>query len=124
MEIKQDPFVTNDHIEVETSLSRGTIQTIIHSPLSLRKVTSCWVPHNLTDKNRLDRVQACRENLDKFKSNKWRLCDVITGDESWFYHRQIGRKQSNRSWIGEGESPRTVVRRGRFEPKTMFIIFF
>ena len=43
--------------------------------------------HDLTDKNRKDRVDACRENLAKFKEGKWRLCDVITGDESWFYLR-------------------------------------
>ena len=59
-----------------------------------------------------------------FEENKWRLYGVVTGDESWFYHRQIGRKQSNASWEAEGESRRTVVRQGRFEPKKMFRIFF
>ena len=52
------------------------------------------------------------------------MCDIITGDESWFNHRQIGRKQAKRSRVGKDESPRTVVRQGRFEPKTMFAIFF
>jgi histone-lysine N-methyltransferase SETMAR len=31
---------------------------------------------------------------------------------------------TNKSWIGEGESPRTMVRRRRFEPKNLFSIFF
>ena len=52
------------------------------------------------------------------------MYDVVIGDESWFYHRKIGRKQSNASWVAEGEAPRTMVRRDRFEPKTMFSIFF
>jgi len=30
-----------------------------------------------------------------FREGKWRLCDVVTGDESWFFYRQIGRKQDN-----------------------------
>ena len=47
-----------------------------------------------------------------FEENKWRLYDVLTGDESWFYHRQIGLKQSNASWLAEGESPRTEIRQG------------
>ena len=59
-----------------------------------------------------------------FEENKWRLYDVVSGDESWFYHRQIGRKQSNASWEAEVESLRTVVCQGRFEPKTIFSIFF
>lgn len=122
--IESDPWCTFDEIEAETSLSRGTIQSIIHDHLKLRKLTSRWVPHQLTDKNREDRVRMCQENLAKFKENKWRLSDVVTGDESWFYHRQIGKKQSNSSWVEEGEKARTVARIGRFEPKTMFTIFF
>jgi histone-lysine N-methyltransferase SETMAR len=90
----------------------------------MKKITSRWVPHELSEKNRQDRVRICKENLAKFKENKWRLCDGITGDESWFYHRKIGTKQSNSSWVAEGESPRTVVKRNQFEPKTMFSIFF
>ena len=33
-------------------------------------------------------------------------------------------KQANASWVGEGESQRTIVRRDRFEPKTMVCILF
>ena len=63
--------------------------------LKMKKLTSRWVPHKLTEKNRNDRVRMCEENLAKFKEGKWRLSDVVTGDESWFYHRQILKKQSN-----------------------------
>jgi len=47
----------------------------------------------------------------------------VTGDECIFHHRQVGKKQANKSWVAEGEKPRTVVKPGRFEPKTMFSIF-
>ena len=122
--IENDPCCSYDEIEAETSLSRGTIQTIIHEHLKMRKLTSRWVPHKLTEKNRQDRVRICTENLANFDKKQWRLTDVVTGDESWFYHRQIGKKQTNKSWVAAGEKPRTVVRQGRFEPKTMFSIFF
>jgi hypothetical protein len=46
----------------------------------------------------------CTENLAKFDKKQWRLTDVVTGDESWFYHRQIGKKQTNKSWVAAGES--------------------
>jgi hypothetical protein len=78
----------------------------------------------LSEKNRQDRVSICQYNLQKFKGNQWRLCDVITGDESWFYWRKIGRKQTNASWVAEGEHPRTIVRLGRFEAKTIVCVFF
>ena len=122
--IEANPFSTYDDIQAETSLCHGTINHIIHDCLKMRKITSRWVPHLLSDQNRADRVRLCREYLAKFRNQSWRLGDVVTGDESWFYWRQIGRKQANASWVGEGESPRTIVRRDRFEPKTMVIILF
>ena len=48
----------------------------------------------------------------------------MTGDESWFYHTQIGRKSSNAAWVRREDPPPTVVRRDRFAPRTLFSIFF
>jgi len=75
---------TFDDIVAQTSLCRYTIQGIVHDSLRLRKLASRWIPHELTEKNRQDRVEACRENLDKITKGKWPLCDIITDDESWF----------------------------------------
>ena len=82
------------------------------------------MPHQLTAEQKKERVKLCRENLAKFRAGSWRLCDIITGDETWIYHRQIGDKWTNASWIAEGQSPTTIVRRGRFELKNLFCIFF
>ena len=51
-------------------------------------------------------------------------CDIITGDETKIYHRTIRHKSENASWLGQDESPTTVVRRSKFEGKNLFIIFF
>ena len=60
----------------------------------------------------------------KFESDAWRLCDVVTCDESCFYRKKIGRKSSNSAWIARDDSPPTVVRQSAFSPKTLFSIFF
>ena len=90
--ITNDPHSTYDDIIAETFLSHGTIERIIHGHLKLRKVTSRWVSHQLTAEQKKERVKLCRENLAKFRAGSWRLCDIITGDETWIYHRQIGHK--------------------------------
>lgn len=122
--INEDPHSTIDDLEAETSLSHGTIFTIIHEHLEMRKITSRWVPHKLTLKQKQERVKICKENLKLFQSNSWRLCDIITGDETWIYFRQIGRKAANSSWVNQEESPKTVIRRSKDEPKRLFSIFF
>ena len=37
----------------------------------------------------------CQVNLGRLECGPWRLCDIITGDETWVYHRVIDSKQSN-----------------------------
>jgi [histone H3]-lysine36 N-dimethyltransferase SETMAR len=122
--IEEDPHCTYDEIEAATELSRGIIYTIIHDHLKLQKVISRWVPHQLTLEQKQERVRICQENLTKFRNNSWKLCNIITGDETWIYYRQVGKKASNAYWIGEGQTPQTVVRRDRYEPKMLYSIFF
>ncbi|CAF1083628.1 unnamed protein product [Rotaria sp. Silwood1] len=85
--IEDDPHSTYDDITVETGLSRGTIERIIHDCLKMRKVTSRWVAHQLTDEQKQERFRICRQNLEKFRNGTWRLCNIITGHETWIYHR-------------------------------------
>ena len=49
---------------------------------------------------------------------------MVAGDESWFYHKQIGRKSSNAAWVAKGDPPPTVVGPNKFAPRTLFSIFF
>ena len=56
----------------------------------------------LTDEDRRKRVEDCLENFKLFREDKWRLCVVVTRDESCFFYWQFGRKHDNASWIGEG----------------------
>lgn len=122
--IEIDPRSTIDIIEAQTGINHFTIHQILHHALKLRKLISRWIPYELTDANRKERVDACRENLAMFNEGKWRLCDMVTADESWIYWRQIGRKSYNACWVGEGEHPAVTVRRSQFEPKSMFFISF
>ena len=47
----------------------------------------------------------------------------MTGDQSWFYYKQIGRKASNAVWTSIGGTPPNVVRSSRFAPKLYFASF-
>ena len=49
---------------------------------------------------------------------------MVTGDESWFYHKQIGRRSSNSAWVARDDPPPTVIRQSIFSPKILFSIFF
>ncbi|CAF3727890.1 unnamed protein product [Rotaria sordida] len=57
--IEDDPHSTYNDITIENGLSRGTIERIIHDCLKMRKVTSRWVAHQLTDKQKQERLRVC-----------------------------------------------------------------
>ena len=55
----------------------------------------------------------------------WRLCDITTGGETRIYHRpNWSQSQLTQTGLLKDESSTTVARRGRFEPRTLFSIFF
>ena len=122
--VNDDPHISIDYIATILDISHGSVDTILKQHLGLRKISSRWVPHKLNQQQRQQRIDICIENLQKFESGAWRLCDIVTGDESWFYHRKIKSKQESKAWVAKEESPPTEVRRQLFEEKTMFVIFF
>ena len=63
------------------------INSIIHDYLNLRKVCGGWVLHTLTDGQKQLPLQFCCDSLNRFEEDRSRrLFDIITGDESCFYH--------------------------------------
>ena len=122
--IEENPHVSIRYLAVDTGMSYGTISSIIHDELKLKKLCARWIPHQLTDQRKKQRVDICRDNLAKLRSGEWRLNDIVTDDETWIYHRDIGTKQSNMTWRGQGESPPIVIRRSQSDRKNMFVVFF
>ena len=74
-------------IEAILGISSMAINSIIHNYLSLRKVCARWVPRTLTDDQKQFRLQFCCHSLKRFEEGRSRrVFDIITGDESCFYH--------------------------------------
>ena len=122
--VNDDPHISIDYIATILDISHGSVDAILKQHLGLRKITSRWVPHQLTNEQRQQRVNICVENLRKIENGTWRLCDIVTGDETWIYHRKIKSKEQSKVWVRKDESPPTQVKRQQFEKKTMFVIFF
>ncbi|CAF1664777.1 unnamed protein product [Adineta ricciae] len=104
--VNDDPYLTIEELQEQTNLSNGTIHRILTTHLNVRKVTARYVPKDPTDAQRAERVRICEENLQKVQQETWRLCDIMTGDES------------------RGDPPPTVARQSRYVPRILLAIFF
>ncbi|CAF3911203.1 unnamed protein product [Rotaria sordida] len=93
--VSDDLHVTIVELQEHTGLSYSTVHRILSDHLELRKITARYIAKQLTAYQRSEQVRICKDNLSRFEEGRWHLCDVVTGNESWFFHQQTGRKASN-----------------------------
>ena len=123
--IIEDRHTTIALISDKLGLSIGSIHTIIHEDLRMRKVCSRWVPHLLSDDQKRRRVECASTILSEFgPEGLKRITDIVTGDEKWFYYFQVPHKRQNMVWLGDEDARPTVVKGGFRSRKQMFVVFF
>jgi len=73
-------------LEEHFNLSHGTIWDIVHEGLGYRKVCSRWVPLQLTEDHKKNRVGASLTRLLHFNDHGEDFLEqIITGDETWVH---------------------------------------
>lgn len=89
--------------------------------LGKRYLENCWVPHLLTEANKLNRVRICQQLLQMFGQNDF-LYQLVTVDEIWIDWQNDGAF-NNKSWRGRGENPATTPKRTLMNRKHLTTIF-
>ncbi|KAG5314403.1 SETMR methyltransferase, partial [Pseudoatta argentina] len=65
-------------------ISRSLLHETITETLGYRKLSARWVPKQLTDQHKLNRVEAGQEFLRRYKLHGDEfLRSIVTGDETW-----------------------------------------
>ena len=97
--ILADRRVTVHEIANELSLSVGSVETIIHEQLKFFKVSARWVPQQLTDEHKQQRLDACQALITRYQEeeNKF-LSRIVTCDETWVHHYTPESKRSSMQW--------------------------
>ncbi|CAF4976569.1 unnamed protein product [Rotaria sp. Silwood1] len=124
--IEDDPHSTYEQIEYVLGISSPSIiHSIVHDYLKLRKVCTRWVPHHLTDDQKRWRIPFCRHSLNRFEEGQsCHVFNIITGDESWFYHYNPETKEQSKVWKSKTDPCPTKVHRKKSSGKRMVAVFF
>ena len=81
--IKEDQRRTYKDIEGTLEISSPSVSTILHQHLRVRKISSRWVPHHLSDVLKCTRVEWCTEMLKRFNNgDSRRVSDIVTDEET------------------------------------------
>jgi histone-lysine N-methyltransferase SETMAR len=89
--------------------NKDTVRKILHTKLKLVKRNLKWIPHRLTDAQKLSRVTIARELLVTLKNDeKNDFIHILTGDETWLYYSYPHESMWTRSGVVEERERRTI----------------
>lgn len=85
-------------------ISEGSVHTILHQHLSMRKLFSKWVPRLLTVDQKQQRIDDSESCLELFNRNKQDfLRRYVTMDETWIHHHTPESNRQSAEWTAAGE---------------------
>ena len=94
-----------EEIAQALGLSHGSVSTILHDRLGMRKLIARWVPKSLSDGQMATRALVCSALLKRFRLKDDFLLRLVTEDETWVHYYSQRKKAQSRQWVGPG-SPR------------------
>ena len=103
--VYSDRRIKVEEIAQALGISHGTISTILHDRLGMRKRTARWVPKSLSDEQMATRASVCRALLKRFRSKDDFLLLLVIVDETWVHYFEPENKAQSRQWVEPG-SPR------------------
>lgn len=123
--VMDDRFVTQRCLAQLFGVSKGSIQTIIHEELQMRKVCTRWVPRLLTVEMRRTRMDCSTETMalidedpDRFSSR------LVTGDESWIHFYDPLSPREARAWKHRGSPTPKRPKAEKSAGKVMMSVFW
>ena len=82
--LMDDNRSTYQIIQKELDIGSAAVHKIIHEELHVKKVVCRWVPHNLTEHQKEERVRISKETLELLNDGGHRIISkIVTSDETY-----------------------------------------
>ena len=120
----EDRRITINELVRQTTLSRGTVGTILHEHLKMTKVCARWIPLVLTLEMREERKRCSTVFLEHFRSTPHFFDRLVTVDETWVYLYDPEMKYQSMEWKLPKEPSPKKVKASRSAVKVMLTVFW
>ena len=100
------------------------MSTNLTEELHMKRAAAKFVPRLLSEDQRANRLDACREMKDQLKTDPDFLSKIITGDESGCYGYDPETKQQSSQWKSASSPRPKKARQVQSNVKNMLICFF
>ena len=104
--VYSDRQIQVEEIVQALGISHGSVSTILHERLGMRKLTACWVLKSLSDEQMATRASVCSALLKHFRSKDDFLLRLVTVDETWVHYNEPENKAQSsvgRAWVPEAK---------------------
>ena len=86
--------VSIDEVAHSLNVGHGSAYKIVHDMLGFRKVCARWVPRELTEEHKRNRVEICQSLLNRYSDQGEAFLErIVTGDETWVHHFETESKR-------------------------------
>jgi hypothetical protein len=93
--IRTNKRITIDSVKSALGCSPGLAYSITHDRLKFRKVCALWVPKELKDREKMNRMGLSLQHLLRYADEgEDMLNKIVAGDESWVHHYQPESKRA------------------------------
>jgi len=108
-----------------TGISKGSVISILHEKLGMKKLSARWMPRLLTAENKRNRVVACESVLARISRNPEEFFRrFVTVDETWVHHYTPETKQQSKQWIERGKPAPKKAKTVKSAGKVMATVFW
>ena len=119
----KDRRLSIETISAQFGVSEGTVHTIIHEELKMRKICVKFVPRVLREDQKERRCHDCRETVELINSDPAVLDALVTCDESWIYCYDPETKRQSSQWKHAGSPRPKKTRQSKSTHKLLMITF-
>ncbi|UYV76023.1 hypothetical protein LAZ67_13002183 [Cordylochernes scorpioides] len=122
--IKENPRITIRELSEDLDISFVTCQTIIKNDLHFKRSPAKFFPHLLTNEQKDNLKETCKNMVEMFNYDPHWLKIVITEDETWVYGYDPETKRQSSQWLEPGEPRFKKARMIKSKLKCLLITFF
>ena len=121
--MEKDRPVSIETISAQFDVSVGTVHTIFHEELRMRKICAKFVPRVLREDQKERRCHDSREMVELTNSDPAVLDALVTCDGSWIYCYDPKTKRQSSQWRHNGSPRPKKVRQSKSTSKLLMIPF-
>ena len=117
--VESDPSQSAYELSLKFGVSKQTILTHLAQIGKVKKLDK-WVPHELNEKQKQKRLEACLMLLSRHKSDPF-FNRIVTCDEKWI---QYDNRKRSAQWLDKDESPKHTPKRNIHQKKLMVTVWW